>query len=60
MLFDMVTPKSETTARDVLLWLQEMGKNMPKDEESAVILADLYPGFVDVSYLLHVWKEIDK
>ena len=61
MLENYVAPKSSTTAKRVLqLWLLEMGQDVPKDMTSAVILADLFPGFVDVAYLFKVWKEMDK
>ncbi|MBO5919382.1 MAG: hypothetical protein J6Q34_02690 [Bacteroidales bacterium] len=54
----IVHRQSTVTAREILkLWLMEIGKDMPKDENSAVILANLFPGFVDVSYLLKVWRE---
>lgn len=58
---DMVTRKSDVSARHILeIWLAEFGQDLPKDEISAVILAKLFPGFIDVSYLYHVWKEMDK
>ena len=61
MLENYVAPKSSMTAKRVLqFWLMQYGRNMEKTPVNAIILADLFPGFVDVAYLFKVWKEMDK
>ena len=52
---------SQITARELLKsWLLVNADGMEYTPENVVKLADLYPGFVDVSYLMNVWKEIIK
>lgn len=61
MLENIVSPKSSMTAKRVLqFWLMQYAQGMEKTPVNAVILADLFPDFVDVAYLFKVWKEMDK
>ena len=61
MLENYVAPKSSTTAKRVLqLWLMQYGRDMEKTPVNAIILADLFPDFVDVAYLFKVWKELNE
>lgn len=61
MLENYVSPKSSMTAKRVLqFWLMQYAQGMEKTPMNAVILADLFPDFVDVAYLFKVWKEMDK
>lgn len=57
----VVRPISKVSARDLLInWLEENASGVSYSPENGVKLADMYPGFVDVSYLMNVWKEIIK
>jgi len=59
MLTDYVAPISNVSARDILsAWLRENAEGMEYIPVNGVILADKFPGFVDVSYLMNVWKEV--
>ena len=50
---------SQITARYWLkLWLVVNADGMEYTPENGVKLANLFPGFVDVSYLMDVWKEV--
>jgi len=51
---------SQVSARDLLtLWLMVNARGgMKYTPENGVKLADLFPGFVDVSFLMNVWKEL--
>lgn len=61
MLSDYVAPISKVSGRDILLaWLLKNAEGMEYTPENGVRLADMYPGWVDVSYLMNVWKEIAK
>ena len=61
MIENYVSPKSSTTAKRVLqFWLMQYGRDMEKTPVNAIILADLFPGFVDVAYLFKVWKELNE
>lgn len=55
----LVHPHSQMTARKELgLWLIVNAEGMEYTQENGVKLADLFPGFVDVSFLMNVWKEL--
>ncbi len=50
---------SKVTARECLgLWLLVNADGMEYTPENGVKLADLFPGFVDVAFLMNVWKEL--
>ena len=54
-----IHPHSKITAKNLLLlWLLDNTDGMEHTPENAVKLANLYPGFVDVSYLMNVWEEL--
>lgn len=50
---------SQVSARDLLtLWLMVNARGMKYSPENGQKLADLFPGFVDVSFLINVWEEL--
>lgn len=56
---NLIHPHSTTTARDIVgLWLIVNADGMEYTPENGAKLADLFPGFVDVSFLMNVWKEL--
>lgn len=50
---------SKVSARDLLtLWLMVNARGMKYSPGNGAKLADLFLGFVDVSFLMNIWKEL--
>lgn len=53
-----IHPVSDVNAFDLLKrWLLVHAAGLDFTPENAVLLADMYPGFVDVAFLVKVWRD---